>query len=92
VGYGSALAAAAAGAGTTEDPLADLKDAARDAVFEKGQSKRIWGELYKVLDSSDVVIQVGVVVVLSLGGGARVGVCGERGGCGQGEEGGTGGV
>eukprot|EP00955_Chlamydomonas_euryale_P112633 366147-Chlamydomonas_euryale.AAC.2 len=24
----------------------------------KGQSKRIWGELYKVLDSSDVVIQV----------------------------------
>jgi hypothetical protein len=31
---------------------------ARDAIFEKGQSKRIWGELYKVLDSSDVVIQV----------------------------------
>lgn len=37
-------------------------DAARPAVLEshflKGQSKRIWGELYKVLDSSDVVIQV----------------------------------
>jgi GTPase Era involved in 16S rRNA processing len=31
---------------------------AKDAIFEKGQSKRIWGELYKVLDSSDVVIQV----------------------------------
>jgi len=31
---------------------------ARDAIFDKGQSKRIWGELYKVLDSSDVVIQV----------------------------------
>jgi hypothetical protein len=30
----------------------------RDAVFEKGQSRRIWGELYKVVDSSDVVIQV----------------------------------
>lgn len=30
----------------------------RDAVFEKGQSKRIWGELYKVVDSSDVIIQV----------------------------------
>jgi hypothetical protein len=30
----------------------------KDAIFEKGQSKRIWGELYKVLDSSDVVIQV----------------------------------
>eukprot|EP00878_Enallax_costatus_P006471 GHUV01006783.1.p1 GENE.GHUV01006783.1~~GHUV01006783.1.p1 ORF type:complete len:632 (+),score=243.18 GHUV01006783.1:348-2243(+) len=36
----------------------EFKDAARDAIFEKGQSKRIWGELYKVLDSSDVVIQV----------------------------------
>jgi hypothetical protein len=31
---------------------------AKEAIFEKGQSKRIWGELYKVLDSSDVVIQV----------------------------------
>lgn len=31
----------------------------RDAVFQKGTSKRIWGELYKVLDSSDVVVQVG---------------------------------
>lgn len=30
----------------------------REAIFAKGQSKRIWGELYKVLDSSDVVIQV----------------------------------
>jgi len=27
-------------------------------MFEKGQSKRIWGELYKVIDSSDVVVQV----------------------------------
>lgn len=35
-----------------------LSSQARDAIFEKGQSKRIWGELYKVLDSSDVVIQV----------------------------------
>ncbi|KAK5891981.1 hypothetical protein CesoFtcFv8_012406 [Champsocephalus esox] len=30
----------------------------RDEIFKKGQSKRIWGELYKVIDSSDVVIQV----------------------------------
>ena len=30
----------------------------RDAVFDKGQSKRIWGELYKVLDCSDIVVQV----------------------------------
>ena len=32
---------------------------ARDYHLQKGQSKRIWGELYKVLDSSDVIIQVG---------------------------------
>jgi len=31
---------------------------ARDAIFSKGQSKRIWNELYKVIDSSDVVIHV----------------------------------
>jgi hypothetical protein len=31
---------------------------ARDLALHKGQSKRIWGELYKVLDSSDVIIQV----------------------------------
>lgn len=28
----------------------------RESVFLKGQSKRIWNELYKVIDSSDVVI------------------------------------
>uniref|UniRef100_A0A3Q2XX38 Nucleolar GTP-binding protein 2 n=1 Tax=Hippocampus comes TaxID=109280 RepID=A0A3Q2XX38_HIPCM len=33
-------------------------DAVREEIFKKGQSKRIWGELYKVIDSSDVVIQV----------------------------------
>ena len=32
--------------------------AARHSMFDKGQSRRIWGELYKVLDSSDVVVQV----------------------------------
>merc|ERR1712137_441840 len=31
---------------------------AEQQIFERGQSKRIWGELYKVIDSSDVVIQV----------------------------------
>ncbi|PKY00304.1 NGP1NT-domain-containing protein [Aspergillus campestris IBT 28561] len=31
---------------------------ARESVFLKGQSKRIWNELYKVIDSSDVVIHV----------------------------------
>lgn len=29
-----------------------------DPIFQKGQSKRIWNELYKVIDSSDVLIHV----------------------------------
>lgn len=41
--------------GNEEDGLRDL---VRHTMFEKGQSKRIWGELYKVIDSSDVVVQV----------------------------------
>lgn len=36
----------------------DYKDEARQMVFKAGQSKRIWNELYKVIDSSDVIIQV----------------------------------
>lgn len=36
----------------------DMKNANRERVFDKGQSKRIWSELHKVIDSSDVVIQV----------------------------------
>ncbi|KAF2755034.1 NGP1NT-domain-containing protein [Pseudovirgaria hyperparasitica] len=38
----------------------DLANAttAREAIFSKGQSKRIWNELYKVIDSSDVIIHV----------------------------------
>uniref|UniRef100_A0A0D6QTK2 Nuclear/nucleolar GTPase 2 n=1 Tax=Araucaria cunninghamii TaxID=56994 RepID=A0A0D6QTK2_ARACU len=35
-----------------------FRDMVRHTMFEKGQSKRIWGELYKVVDSSDVVLQV----------------------------------
>ncbi|CAD6565091.1 MAG: GTPase required for pre-60S ribosomal subunit nuclear export and maturation [Alectoria sarmentosa] len=31
---------------------------ANEPIFSKGQSKRIWNELYKVIDSSDVVIHV----------------------------------
>lgn len=38
--------------------LLDAKDAVRHAIFGKGLSKRIWEELYKVIDSSDVVIYV----------------------------------
>ena len=33
-------------------------DLRKDDMFSKGQSKRIWAELYKVLDCSDVVLQV----------------------------------
>eukprot|EP01125_Pyxidicula_operculata_P021896 TRINITY_DN8737_c0_g1_i1.p1 TRINITY_DN8737_c0_g1~~TRINITY_DN8737_c0_g1_i1.p1 ORF type:complete len:562 (-),score=170.88 TRINITY_DN8737_c0_g1_i1:18-1703(-) len=33
-------------------------DKNRDKNFTKGQSSRIWNELYKVVDSSDVLIQV----------------------------------
>ncbi|KAK0521364.1 GTPase required for pre-60S ribosomal subunit nuclear export and maturation [Tilletia horrida] len=29
-----------------------------EPIYSKGQSRRIWGELYKVIDSSDVVIHV----------------------------------
>lgn len=35
-----------------------VKDAVRDWVMGAGQSKRIWNELYKVIDSSDVVVYV----------------------------------
>ncbi|ORZ40251.1 NUC091 domain-domain-containing protein [Catenaria anguillulae PL171] len=41
-----------------ENQQEDFKDKASDTVFMKGQSKRIWNELYKVIDSSDVVIHV----------------------------------
>jgi nuclear GTP-binding protein len=30
----------------------------KDDMFAKGQSKRIWGELYKVLDCSDVILEI----------------------------------
>ena len=36
----------------------DSEPQLRDWIFGAGQSKRIWNELYKVIDSSDVVIQV----------------------------------
>nr|XP_022315829.1 LOW QUALITY PROTEIN: nucleolar GTP-binding protein 2-like [Crassostrea virginica] len=40
----------------TEAP--DFKDEQPEVIFKAGQSKRVWGELYKVIDSSDVVVQV----------------------------------
>ena len=41
-----------------EEVFEGVSNSARDKIFEKGQSRRIWAELYKVIDSSDVVIQV----------------------------------
>ncbi|KAL8370537.1 hypothetical protein RB595_000760 [Gaeumannomyces hyphopodioides] len=38
-----------------EDPGVSI---AKEAVFTKGQSKRIWNELYRTIDSSDVIIHV----------------------------------
>ncbi|KAF2899136.1 hypothetical protein ILUMI_07045 [Ignelater luminosus] len=35
-----------------------MRDLPRDWVMAAGQSKRIWNELYKVVDSSDVLLQV----------------------------------
>lgn len=40
------------------DPCAVTNRTHLDPLFSKGQSKRIWGELYKVIDSADVLIQV----------------------------------
>ena len=48
--------------GTSGDVNADTNGddaeltAAREPIFSKGQSKRIWNELYKVIDSSDVIV------------------------------------
>lgn len=44
--------------GDSLDPAEKELTMAIEPVFDKGQSKRIWNELYKVMDSSDVVIHV----------------------------------
>lgn len=53
------LAAPVAGEGEAAEEEQDFSvSTAKEAIFFKGQSKRIWNELYKVLDSSDVVLHV----------------------------------
>lgn len=42
----------------TSDAYHNAVPLVREAIYHKGTSRRIWGELYKVLDSSDVVIHV----------------------------------
>jgi nuclear GTP-binding protein len=51
------LSGQSATVGEESEPDVELA-AAREPIFSKGQSKRIWNELYKVIDSSDVVIHV----------------------------------
>lgn len=41
-----------------KDDNSGLATTAVESVFSKGQSKRIWNELYKVIDSSDVVLHL----------------------------------
>lgn len=43
---------------TEQTEAEEYSTANKDSIFSKGQSKRIWNELYKVIDSSDVVIHV----------------------------------
>ncbi|OCF59159.1 nucleolar GTP-binding protein 2 [Kwoniella mangroviensis CBS 10435] len=65
LGESSTAADLAAQGEASQLPSADLGDVyhpttstAREPIYQKGTSRRIWGELYKVLDSSDVVIHV----------------------------------
>lgn len=45
------------GGEAADNPHGDLTQA-REFIFMKGTSKRIWNELYKVIDSSDVILHV----------------------------------
>ena len=40
------------------EPDDTIMTTSNEPIFSKGQSKRIWNELYKVIDSSDVVMHV----------------------------------
>lgn len=51
-------AAVSGDAVAADDGTMSTAPTAREPVFSKGQSKRIWNELYKVIDSSDVVLHV----------------------------------
>ncbi|KAK3330065.1 NUC091 domain-containing protein [Apodospora peruviana] len=58
---GQALPVAAEGEGEAAPEVEDnfgTLSIAKESIFFKGTSKRIWNELYKVLDSSDVILHV----------------------------------
>jgi nuclear GTP-binding protein len=42
----------------TEGENVDWRHEKKDDLFLKGQSKRIWGEFYKVVDCSDVILHI----------------------------------
>ena len=44
-----------AGEADAEEPVIST---AQEPIFSKGQSRRIWNELYKVIDSSDVILHI----------------------------------
>lgn len=50
--------------GNEPEDASGMRNAMREAVLGKGQSKRIWAELYKVVDSSDVIVQVSIKTLL----------------------------
>ncbi|WVO23806.1 nucleolar GTP-binding protein 2 [Cryptococcus decagattii] len=59
LGESSAAATESQANGTADlDIYHPTTSTAREPIYAKGTSRRIWGELYKVLDSSDVVIHV----------------------------------
>lgn len=41
-----------------KNDMKDSRDAHRHKIFDKGLSRRIWEELYKVIDSSDVILNI----------------------------------
>jgi nuclear GTP-binding protein len=55
---GEAEAEAEADVAATYEVKDGVISAHREPIFTKGQSKRIWNELYKVMDSSDVIAHV----------------------------------
>lgn len=55
---GSSSAAGPSTTGDDEPYMIPVTRGRSEPIYSKGQSRRIWGELYKVIDSSDVIIHV----------------------------------
>lgn len=57
-GKSAAVAAEEGGTAATATDDAGDRPEASHPIFQKGQSRRIWNELFKVIDSSDVLVHV----------------------------------